>query len=356
MYALKRLVPAASLAAIAILSACGDSTSPTAVDPIVMHGALDATLTTFQSNPAYQSLLLLSDQLPPLAAAAVRPLLLSQPRNLAVLARRFPALASMMRASLASPQALFPANILGKTMVWDTLTDTYVVGAQAGAPANGMRLLLYFVDPATATPFRPLQVVGYLELTDKSTPQADRIGVALAIVTTTVASYDITVVTNTDGGSSRATGHFLDGTAANRVDFDFNEVFTETAGTLTNDLTAADGGHIRVSVGVSFVTAQLSIATLVERDHAGLEIDAGVDLQDTNATLTGAVKYNGATVGSLSGTGDAPVVTGTGGHALSAGESAAVLAIFVGALTIVNDVGTAVFAPENMIFHGTPIP
>ena len=350
MLALKRLLPAAALASILILPACGDSTSPGNVDPTVLSGSFDATRTTFTSNPAFQSLSILSDKLPPLAIGAALPLLLASPAQATIAGHRLPFFSSRLRASLASPEALFPANVLGKTMVWDTLTSSYVIGQQAGAPANGMRLLLYFADPQTLLPFKPLQVVGYLELTDKSTPQADKLGVSLMIVQTQVASYDITLVTTTTSARATAAGHFLDGTAQNRVDFSFDQSININTGALvsTNDLTGADGGAIHVVLTANILTNALNIVSRISRDNAALEVGiAG----SGSGPFTGAVKYNGATVGTVTGDPDAPLIPGTSGHTFTAAETAAVVAIFAGTLELVTDVANGVFAPGAIVFN-----
>ena len=45
-------------------------------------------------------------------------------------------------------------EVAGKTFVWDESTDTYVVSDLSGAPSNGVRFLLYAVDPVTLPPGR----------------------------------------------------------------------------------------------------------------------------------------------------------------------------------------------------------
>ena len=80
-------------------------------------------------------------------------------------------LAALVAALSANPQALFPSDVLGKTFVWDTQTSAYVMGTATGAPATGIRIVLYFTNAGTGEPFLPLSPIGSLDLTDKSTPR-----------------------------------------------------------------------------------------------------------------------------------------------------------------------------------------
>ncbi len=61
--------------------------------------------------------------------------------------------------------AVIPAAALGKTFVYDTLLNRYVVSELSGAPANGVRFILYAVDPLTELVVEPLVVTGYVDLT-----------------------------------------------------------------------------------------------------------------------------------------------------------------------------------------------
>lgn len=58
-----------------------------------------------------------------------------------------------------------PASALGKTFVYDTLTNAYVPSQLTGAPTNGVRFILYSVDTATYSVIEPLVTVGYADLT-----------------------------------------------------------------------------------------------------------------------------------------------------------------------------------------------
>lgn len=61
---------------------------------------------------------------------------------------------------------------LGKTFEYDTLADRYSAGQRTGAPANGVRFVLYAVDPVTEALVFPLVETGHVDLTRTITNQA----------------------------------------------------------------------------------------------------------------------------------------------------------------------------------------
>ncbi|PYP58919.1 MAG: hypothetical protein DMD44_06320 [Gemmatimonadetes bacterium] len=86
------------------------------------------------------------------------------PRRLQALRLAARALGSGISASVIPPQ------YLGQTFVWDDATHQYVLGPDAG-PSNGVRIILYAINPltATATVAEPSNAVGFVDLLDEST-------------------------------------------------------------------------------------------------------------------------------------------------------------------------------------------
>src|SRR5207244_3332106 len=103
-------------------------------------------------------------------------------------------------------------------------------------------------DPATGFPLPALAVLGYLELTDESTLQANKLGLMLALAATTIAKYTITETIGTTSGTREAAGFMKDGTGSNPVNFDFVESYANVTGGSTGteayDLSAGDGTAI----------------------------------------------------------------------------------------------------------------
>src|SRR6266566_3841353 len=63
---------------------------------------------------------------------------------------------------------LIPDSLLGRTFAWSCDTRRYVLTTLSGAPAGGVRLLLYALD-ATGAILCPATVIGQLDLADAST-------------------------------------------------------------------------------------------------------------------------------------------------------------------------------------------
>src|SRR5919112_5116274 len=78
---------------------------------------------------------------PAIRAAAAR----SAARLAATLNRELSA--SSLRSGAAF--AAVPAEVAGKTFIYDPSTISYVASELTGAPANGVRFILYAVDPVT---------------------------------------------------------------------------------------------------------------------------------------------------------------------------------------------------------------
>src|SRR5437016_14597703 len=87
---------------------------------------------------------------------------LDAPRRLQALRLAAGTLGSGISASVIPPQ------YLGQTFVWDDATHKYVVGPDAG-PSNGVRIILYALNPVTGAVAEPSSAVGFADLLDEST-------------------------------------------------------------------------------------------------------------------------------------------------------------------------------------------
>ncbi|MBA3853117.1 MAG: hypothetical protein C0503_01805 [Gemmatimonas sp.] len=68
-----------------------------------------------------------------------------------------------------SPMSALPATTLGKTFEWDVVDDRYEMTARTGAPQDGVRFILYTINPLTAEPAEPLVEVGSVTITQGGT-------------------------------------------------------------------------------------------------------------------------------------------------------------------------------------------
>jgi len=362
MLRFKRLAPLAAAAVLLVAPGCSDSaTGPGSVNTTTLLGDVNGLTSTFSANAAFQSLATLANAFPQYAAAAARRALLpasigalpaasvgSLQRMLAAVQGRRAAVSAIARAP-GAVEALFPIDVLGKTLVWDPDSLKYVVGAGiTGAPATGIRIRLYTIDPNTLEPAAPLTQLGYVDLTDESTAQANRLGVLLKLGSSTIADYTISAIVSTSTEELDAAGYIVAADGTGRVDFDL----AETANLNTNSLhfvytlTAQSGAQVLVDL---LSNADDTGSATFRISHGGNSIE--IDVTGTAAGSSGQVKFNGVVVATISGT-DTPVFTAVSGHTLSASQIQDLEDLFVSVGDAVLGVLGGVFGPAIVVFSG----
>ena len=184
-----------AVAAAVAIAACKDTTGPQAhlSNPAGLSSDLQ-TVSGVLLSPTFQSFSKVSDTTTgsPVAApsrigALLRAAPITPPRTSSTLdvnaAARLPALRrSAAVFSGAISASVVPAPLLGKTFVWDVTTHAYVEDPSAtpAADPNGVRMILYAVDPNTGDiGENPLTSVGFVDLVDESTtaPALDKLHV-----------------------------------------------------------------------------------------------------------------------------------------------------------------------------------
>lgn len=227
--------------------------------------------------------------------------------------------------SMGSAQPLLPADLLGTTFEWDEVESGYVATERAGAPANGVRFILY--DRTTVSPTEN----GFVDITDESDPSAARLSVHLEKEGVTRLAYDVEVVGTTSGGTIGVSGFLTDGT--DRLDFDLLESVAETTG----------GFRIDVDYSLSLAGQPLSVdldytidlgSTTVAASFAATFVNGANTLvlemsQEGEGTLEGTVEWNGDLVMTIAddGTGE-PLFLGPEGEELTAAEAQAISEMF----------------------------
>lgn len=163
-----------ALSLLAVSAACESATAPTPLDPAGLQADL-AAASSAASAPASVSLGALGGQIGlALADAGGAVLLADLPSALlkdpnAVLER------AELRARImdgSGTASAIPQAALGRTFEFDTILDRYAIGQRTGAPANGVRFVLYAVDVVTEALVFPLVETGYADLTRAVTDQA----------------------------------------------------------------------------------------------------------------------------------------------------------------------------------------
>lgn len=224
----------------------------------------------------------------------------------------------------SSAQPLLPSDVLGKTFEWSDGEGAYVATERAGAPANGLRIIVY---DRTQTPFVE---VGHVDVTDESDAGADRLRVHMVKDGITRLDYTVEATVSTSSVSVNVAGYITDG--VDRVDFDVTESASETA----------SGATIVVDYSLSLAGQPLSVS-LQSVINFGEEVS--VDLtatfvngantlvlnmsQDGSGVVDGTVRWNGDVVMTITGDGESePVFLGPGGEELTLAEAEAIAEMF----------------------------
>jgi len=235
----------------------------------VSEGASWLISTPLRSTPLAPLAAALRITLPPAPGAAVRRGAISpaDARLVAGLARS------------ASRGPVIPAALLGRTFEWDPDSVAYLVSRRIGAPANGVRFILYRPDSVTSYPDNRV-AIGSLDIID----QAPAVGAGLRflirravqfpkfIVTPSILDYTLTLLPAASGFTLQAAG-----TVTNGVPGDGERRITFHASSVHADLAngSADSVAFTYDVNVPDVTVELRYAILLDtvRDTLTIGID-----------------------------------------------------------------------------------
>ncbi len=214
----------------AIAAGCSkDNTTAPAPTPAASSGAAltpetQAGLATMQAaleSPAWQSLdaLRLTGSPAASAAASVRPMLKGAAAAPAAVTAATSSLVRDVAGALkqhvgASPEAkVIPASVLGTTYVFDPETHCYVADPErTGAPENGVRYILYAVNPFTHEPVVSAEI-GYADLTDEGNDVPNTAALRLVAVSdgVTFVDYRVSLAGSNGSGELAVEGTFFDG-------------------------------------------------------------------------------------------------------------------------------------------------
>ena len=220
-----------------------------------------------------------------------------------------------------------PSAVAGKTFVYDIGTASYLASDLTGAPANGVRFILYEVDPVSFLPKDPLVESGYVDITDVSsgTTQAARVQVVSG--GTTYIDYTISASSGATSGRVTVLGYVTDGVT--RANLKLSSTITVSAGlTLTYSITMPDREvAINLTVSVADVTLPDSPinVNLTMRGPNGTVTMTGQFAQ-TSGTIN--VRINGTAFATITTDGTTVTYTRTDGTPLSNDELGALDGVF----------------------------
>ncbi len=354
---LKRVIPFGAVAAALAVGGCSESTSPGATDPVAVASDISGLSAAFTAGVGFQSLNALSSSFAlsaPAAGSVPAPVRGSSRGAVLELMQRLGARAP------AAPLALFPANVLGKTFVWNTSDGAYQIDTTiTGAPADGLCFWLYYVAAGSSTPSIPLLPIGSIDLVDQSTAQANTLGVTMVYGDPrqaggqTLASYAINGVRTTGSFTLSAAGYVVD-TTNHEVTFNLSNALNtqDSALTINDTLTAASGAQVWMQMVDSGSAQSHSLQLSDHYQRSGHTVDVTGSASETPAdsTVNVAFKFNGVTWATVSGSESSPTFTNASGQTLTVVEQLAIVEILAGFLDVFTNTNV-VFAPSALVFQ-----
>ena len=332
----RRSLAAAGLA-LALAGCKNDGASPSAFDPQGTAADMAAAQDAFASGPTANFAavgpdisLALSGS--PLVASSAA-LALSNPSKVSQqyarkIASLVPAGASGIQASVVA----IPTEVAGKTFVWDESTDTYVASDVSGAPSNGVRFLLYAVDPVTFGPVEPVVETGYVDVIDQSTSAVANVRIKVVEASVTYLDYQVVASATSSSGLVTISGFAFNGTT--RANFTLRNTVSvnQSDSTLVLSLDyALDVPSRDLSIDWTATFANISATDVA------VTLDLTVNGRNGNVRLVGTsgvnggtftVKVNGDTFATITVTASTLVVTGATGDPLTSDEEQALEAVF----------------------------
>jgi hypothetical protein len=306
----------AALSLVAALAACSDSTGPEDYDPVAANSLAETVLGALDGNDALVSLSVLGPAMQLSAAGPVLSVMPFDPTGgSAATAARLRDLRDVLPSfGSTGALALFPVDLLGATFVYNPDLGEYQIDPEAtGAPADGVRFILYAVDPILHSVVLPLNQVGYLDLIDVSTASADAVRIVAVVGDVTYIDYVASASVGTSSATISAEGFLFDGT--DQVDFDMSITLT-TSQFSVDYLLSTDDGSIRLQAALSSEDESMTAELTLEGDGDTIVLEFTVG----TSTVSGEIRYNGDVVVTVAGTPEAPTFTKPDGTALTQDE------------------------------------
>ena len=333
-YAMRPLV---ALALTALMAGCGggDSNAPDApFDPAGTTSDLGALEASFESDamaafqsaaPSIGSVLGETPAAMAVRAAPSKTLAGGKPgvREYAgVLARAYGAPATGMRPYGAGAAIL--EEHYGVTFTRNAETLEYEASARTGAPSNGVRFIVYAVNPISGQPVTPLQEVGYADI--EVTEGTNSASVRVELVSGGVTYLDYAVgATGTQASITLTVAGYVSN-GDERVNFDLDTRITETAITLDYTLIVPTRGNFRMDFEETVGETSLTSSLLLRGPHGTVTIEGS----QTETAGSYQVEVNGEAFATITfADGSDPVIAGADGEALTEEEMEALQHVFM---------------------------
>jgi hypothetical protein len=226
------------------------------------------------------------------------------------------------RSSLSGPAAAPIISDLrrGVTFVYDPETDEYTQDPdRPGAPATGVRFVLYEVDLAG----RPIvaEEIGYADLVDEGDGSAEDVVLHLTVVAhdTTVLEYNITLDIGLVGGALGVHGALRD-QAGRRLDFDIDATSARLGDQTTLDVAfdlRVDARDFSITGTVSGVEEGVEGEGTVELVVQHRNDSIRLSVTGAGGQIDGSIFVNGSLFATVTGDAADPVIASATGEPLT---------------------------------------
>jgi len=247
---ISKLIRLSPCAALALAAACNkDATGPASLSNPQATIAAVAALDSAFGSPVLASFGILSGSIGSTAATTalaragtIVQATLPRPAGVGMSAeaaavRRLSGLRSLAVAPTSPQGPVIPDTLYGSVYTYDTLSASYTRSATTGGPANGVRFILYAINPLTGGVSTPLAPVGRADLLDESAGLTAKLH----------------IIVSGNGG----TPTYLDYTAG--LTFGASTVTATLTGSLTNALPGGGNKTLTFSVTANFTTTVITV-------------------------------------------------------------------------------------------------
>ncbi len=239
----------------------------------------------------------------------------------AKLARTYIEPADGIRPSLST--AAIAEEHLGVTFTYDPETDQYGPSELTGAPSNGVRFIVYAVNPISRVPVEPLTEVGYADIVTTESASAVTVRIELVSGDVTYLDYAIGATAGSSAITLTVSGFVSNG--QDRVNFDLDNRLTSTAISLDYNLTVPTRGGFRIDFEGEATEGSVTSTLEMRGTHGTIGISG--DQNETSGTFE--VEVNGELYATITvAAGESPVITGADGEPLSEQEMDALQAVW----------------------------
>ena len=316
-----RSLRAYAVIGVVLAAACSnDPTGPaTLSNPAATSSALSALDSAFAA-PVISSFGALGALMSPTGALAGAATVVdaTRPRPLATgmspeaaAAQHLGALRGLTSATPANPQGpLVPDSLYGSIFTWDSASARYVRSQTTGGPANGVRFILYAVNPLTGAIVYPLIEVGKADVLDESAGATAKLHILVVDVagTTTYLDYTATLAFGIGAVTAAVDGFVSNGAAgaANKT-LNFNVSATLTPSSASVNATFALNNPAITVVLIataSFAGATETVTVDYTFTRPGETVRLQGSLTTTNSvvdTISAEIRVNGQVFATLEG-------------------------------------------------------